>query len=346
MLNRKPDYKKATRITFEILKEHDIDSAPISLSQIISKHKNIQLYKYSTFCEKKGISLQCLKDELDSDLGAIVKHPIHNHYIIYYNDVNYSNEQHRFTIAHELGHYFLDHFSNSVTKLLYKQKTLSSSLYDTFEKEANCFARNLLSPIMLVKKVLADFEPTPTNKEILEDLFKIGYSASLTRLKLANWDEQYIQSNYKTFFDNFIFTTAYKFCPTCRSLSQIANFCPICGTNLRDCKLIKRKNLDSLEDKIMIYNKFIYKECPICDNEEIEESHNYCSICGYVLKNTCTNPNCKNNINDISLPKNVRFCHQCGQHSTYYELNHLKSWSDESDNSAPLEEYDDDDLPF
>ena len=27
------------------------------------------------------------------------------------------------------------------------------------------------------------------------------------------------------------------------------------------------------------------KECPICENEEIKETDNYCKICGYKLKN-------------------------------------------------------------
>lgn len=101
--------------------------------------------------------------------------------------------------------------------------------------------------------------------------------------------------------------------------------------------------------------------CPKCDNEDILNEGNYCSICGVYLINQCTNegnydynePPC-----EALLPSNARYCHLCGVASTYFTNGLLVDWKNYKDKTATndlfsvIDRFDevaisiDDDAPF
>ncbi len=78
--------------------------------------------------------------------GMLMKKPKKNEWGIFYN-TNIANEGRiNFTIAHELGHYFLHMDSNNNDVFKCGEKDILTSFEATIEFEANTFASNLLMP--------------------------------------------------------------------------------------------------------------------------------------------------------------------------------------------------------
>ena len=106
---------------------------------------NLFVCKYTTFSKRLGLTL-------DEFLEVAVSHdgftlPIKDKYIICYNDTDMISEaRRRFTLAHELGHYTLRHHLGSEAE----------------EREADCFARNLLAPRLVAIERGIKFEDYPS----------------------------------------------------------------------------------------------------------------------------------------------------------------------------------------
>ena len=90
---------------------------------------------------------------------------------IYYNDKGQYPARQRFTIAHELGHLFLNHTGQLATT-------------DFEENCANCFARNILSPVDVIEGA-----ELPLQIDILSQFFGISFSAAQVRLNLYQVDK-------------------------------------------------------------------------------------------------------------------------------------------------------------
>ena len=126
-----PDYNKATNAAYEILQKYDGGFPQIDISQLLSSFPNVKVHTYSEIASLIGVSVPVFIEEYaESDMGYTVFDKAKKRALIYYNDIK-SETTIRFTIAHELGHIVLGHTEdNSVT-----------------DKEANCFARNLICPV-------------------------------------------------------------------------------------------------------------------------------------------------------------------------------------------------------
>lgn len=111
----------------------------------------------------------------------------------------------------------------------------------------------------------------------------------------------------------------------------------------------------------MIYDKFEFSKCPQCENEQINDSDNFCMICSENLQNRCTNNDCENHSQSNPLPKNARYCPHCGAETTFFQKNFLQEWDylpeDPELEASPASFFpidystvpmdtDDDDLPF
>ena len=97
-----PDYKISLEKSYELLEDADISEIPVDLNKIIDCFSNeISVKTYSEYMNDANCSLQDVIDFFDSDLGACSYRPDTNKYIIYYNDVDKTENWIRFTIAHE-----------------------------------------------------------------------------------------------------------------------------------------------------------------------------------------------------------------------------------------------------
>ena len=122
-----------------------ITETPVNLSLILERYSNeIRSVMYSGFMRASVRSIGDVISFFNSDMGACAFEPLTNRFIIYYND-DLSAHWIRFTLAHELGHIFLEHHQKAGTDIL-GHTFIPKEDYEEYEKEANVFARNLLSP--------------------------------------------------------------------------------------------------------------------------------------------------------------------------------------------------------
>lgn len=193
------DYTKAVLTSIEVLKKYKINKTPIDVHYIIEQIPNLALCKYSWITEQYRCTLTELIEFFQSDLGAIARKPEKNQYVIYYNDTLCNSRLDRFTIAHELGHFFLGHF-DLITENILNRGGFSAEQYKAIENEANCFARNLLTPIPLYNRL--DLDSSTLYRDIM-DIFDISYEASIARVDFVEYDSYRITDEHIRFFSSF-----------------------------------------------------------------------------------------------------------------------------------------------
>ena len=161
-----------------LLNESRIRSAPVRIEKIAKRH---------------GITLK--KQTGESNIsGALFKNGSVS--VIAVNEIHAPSRQ-RFTIAHELGHYFLhnfevhfDHdFISEATVYKGREKVFlrnatSSEAKDPKEIEANRFAAALLMPVSLLRKCLKPYSVPLSGKgvEALAEKFRVSQQAMTFRL--------------------------------------------------------------------------------------------------------------------------------------------------------------------
>ncbi|WP_241771394.1 ImmA/IrrE family metallo-endopeptidase [Priestia megaterium] len=327
MISKTPNFRKAEQAAFQLLKINNVQELPVKVKKLSNHFSNLRIKSYSWFAKKRNMTLEEVCEFANSDEGCCWYKKSTNKYVILYNDTVENVGRIRWTIAHELGHFMLKHNEMS-NKSVYARNSLTQEEYEVFEKEANCFARNLLAPPQIV------YELRPENPHILSDLFNISFEAATNVFIFFNNGLERGISYSKNHFIFEIFKgfiLRYKHGKTCTNCSNYfvtkdALFCPICGQD----RLIKREG----DDK-MIYSGYDIDEnsrakiCPKCDNEQLENG-DYCKACGVYVINKCANREWYNN--EITwecgtlLDGNARFCTACGHQSTFFQSRLLASW--------------------
>lgn len=122
-----PDYKTATNAAYRLLAERDLFSIQTNVFAIAEQLENCRVFSY-------GLTNFCFDTPLEvllanSEYGFSIKSK--GNRIIYFNE-NMPLACIRFTLAHEIGHAVLGHQDEEDPAA---------------EREANCFARNLLCPL-------------------------------------------------------------------------------------------------------------------------------------------------------------------------------------------------------
>lgn len=302
-----PDYKLALEKSVDLLEDLGIDSLPILVQSIISSlSRTIQLTSYGEFSKFTGKTRKEIIDSFKSEDGVCVYKRASEQYIIYFNEEKDDN-RFRFTIAHELGHIFLEHHQLAGENILTRSE-LTSSQYEKYEKEANCFARNLLSPAPLAKKIKDNDVTGLYTLDFFQDEFYIGFQASKSRLDFLSLDLRYwTESMTNLIGDNF--PKYGVFCRNCNSeLIPNSVHCIICGEGRRFSTSYTYTQL-SYED--FITNKKS-RQCIRCNNVNITPNSDYCRICSYTLINRCTNRDCA--YKNIPL---AHYCSVCGSETVF-----------------------------
>lgn len=115
-------------------------------------------------------------------------------FTIGYNN-NHSEKRQRFTIAHELGHYFLEHQRQGVfvdesmmrQNLVIFRDSFSSTGENSQEREANAFAAALLMPKPFIEDYLKAHSVDLTEEGDLEDMAKkFNVSTGAMAFRLSN----------------------------------------------------------------------------------------------------------------------------------------------------------------
>lgn len=190
-MNDQPDYYLATNKAYEVLKHYGGGYPQIDVMYVIVVMfgDKITIHTYSEIAKRFGISTwDFARNYAESEMGFTVYNKNTERYEILYNDLK-SETTIRFTLAHELGHITLGHKEDN----------------EAHNKEANCFARNFLSPLPV-----RDEYKLKTVDEY-RNCFNISDYAARTALDKTETDRYYItDGNYNDISrEAFIYITGY-----------------------------------------------------------------------------------------------------------------------------------------
>ena len=226
MIPKYARYEYCIKKSIEFILNENINHFPFDSDDIISKHKWSRL-KYSYLASINN----CTIDDISEAYESNDEYTIYSgrNYTIAYNDCHENKQRIYFTKLHEIGHIYLNHFLDfNETKIM--RSHINESQYKVLENEANCFARNVIAPAVIVKHLELD------TADKISKYFGITHHASKARLDFLEHDLKYIddksenallqlfelfaQGNY-CYFCNIKLENNTKECRRCGSISSI-----------------------------------------------------------------------------------------------------------------------------
>lgn len=359
------NWDEIRKIAYGILDNSSIMTFPFSIYKLLTSFNNIKLVSYSDVMKTNSREQT---DKLFPLEAQTVKKG--NKYYIFYND-SYKNSDPRirFSLAHELGHVSLNHFSNAYNLndiQTISKKTMSDKEYENSEIEANFFASELLSPKVLinldwsVEKIARNFgvsiESATKSFDFIHnnDWFNQKYKHLGNKFTFSptNFYEKISSSlaNENEILSLSCTGPKYYFCTQCKSTFKNIDIqhCPICNHYLDKIdnvfKFIELKGREIMNySKIPVNTNGVANVCPRCGNENTQH-YKYCEICGAMLINQCTgsiNPYCNpKDFEDLQfscedgqhLSGQARYCPFCGSMSTFYVQKLLNDYTKEKNN--------------
>ncbi|MEG1313144.1 ImmA/IrrE family metallo-endopeptidase [Clostridium sp.] len=313
-------YNYCIKKSIEFLLLENVNRFPFDSDIIIARHKWARL-KYSNLARQLNIDI----DDIINANGSKDGYSTYNgrNYTISYNNSQIPKRIY-FTKLHEIGHIYLKHFIDFDETILSRSQ-ISEKQYKVLENEANCFARNVIAPAIIVKH----FNLNTYQK--ISSYFGITEGAAKARLDLLEYDYKYISKvDEKNLINLFSTSIHKKFCLRCNSSfdSKYFKYCPICGNDN-----FKWGDGKMIYSKIELNENHKAKICPRCENEITNIKGEYCQICGNHITNKCTNDFCENLLGD-----DMRYCPLCGHSSTFLDDNFLNNWEYELREQNELDE--------
>lgn len=177
------DYQRATNEAYKLLSSLPSFSLTTDVFAVVNLRTDCIAISYRKAVEHYGYDPDLLI--ANSDYGFTFLQTKTNRRIILYNDA-LSEACIRFTIAHELGHCVLDHLPKD---------QIDSEIS---EKEANCFARNLLCPAPIARHF-----PLTSPKEY-RDIFHVSLEMASISIRYKELDLHHISdTNNRNILDLF-----------------------------------------------------------------------------------------------------------------------------------------------
>lgn len=154
-------------------------------AESVLKQQGFYYVGFDIFKLVKKLDIIVVSEEFESDISGLLA--ISNEKVIISYNKAEDNKRSRFTVAHELGHYFLHSknqpfFIDKTPKIMYRNNA-SSTGEVLKEREANAFAAAILMPQELISKELANFSfgADAIIKELAK-VFKVSEQAMSFRL--------------------------------------------------------------------------------------------------------------------------------------------------------------------
>lgn len=357
----------ARNMALKVREIYNLNTTRLAILEFIDKIPDLRVITYNEMVKEINnrkpelhVNVNWVINNLadGSQDAAIIKMSDSEQKIILYHDKasNIIPERIRFTIAHELGHYFLKHsFSDSLGR-----NGITEENYNIMEKEAEAFAQTLLIP--------------PSSLyygENVDDIIKLhDVSKTAARIAIEQTHYQYRLPTYRpkidfsiysftrlpthfSLFNGFYLSSSYAIhCKDCNGLSTFSYnkpllYCSYCGSSNIHVHDITSINFNFYE-RVVPYT-MIYKgidvdsqgkatKCPTCNNENIVDG-SYCQICGSHIVNKCSGYDRNSNnsyfdpdfINGTKgcgtvLSGESRYCPICGCESTFFVQDLLSDW--------------------
>jgi Zn-dependent peptidase ImmA (M78 family) len=230
----KADFVKAQKSADDVLKNSSVKELPVRVKQIANSFPNLKVRTYSWFAKKRGFSHKEVCNLVNSEEGCCLYYESLDEYLILYNDKIPNKGRKRWTLAHELGHYVMNHNKVSNNSSL-ARSSLSEEEYTEFESEANCFARELLAPPPVLNELNLI---SPSN---ISSICDISGEASANVSKFLKQGAQF----------------GKKYSPHNPVLKQFSGF------------INKIKNSKKCNDCNLIFSKVNTQICPSCGNKNL-----------------------------------------------------------------------------
>lgn len=170
--------KQIRELAAKLLKDHNIKPGPVSVEKIA-----------------KALGIEINQGSVGPDISGFLLRDRKRKKVIIGVNVTHHPNRRRFTIAHEIGHYFLHEGElvhlNSMRGafMIDMRNSKSSNGEDNDEREANLFAAELLMPAAFLADELRghDFDLLSEDDDFLQKLAKkYGVSLQALTFRLAN----------------------------------------------------------------------------------------------------------------------------------------------------------------
>ena len=170
----KPSISRKAKREGIMIHEKKMYPALFAAQKLARKYKLMPPTDLELVCEQEGLHV------VFSEFAPSISGMIEGNEI--YINKNHSKSRQRFSLAHEMGHYFLKHNTNKhVDDTVMFRKNADSS---PMEKEANLFAAELLMPKNALDEALKDKENIDTDDiESLAAEFEVSSIALSFRLQ-------------------------------------------------------------------------------------------------------------------------------------------------------------------
>ncbi|MBS4203694.1 ImmA/IrrE family metallo-endopeptidase [Lederbergia citrea] len=301
MKRTKPNYNLAQKMARDVLIQHRVTELPVKVSSIIDSISDIKLLTYNQMKKITNLTEKEISDTNGSRDGVIRYLSNRKKYVIAYNENVVSKKKINWTLAHELGHYMLEHLHQTNCSLS-NGKSLSETESYIVESEANAFTRELLAPPPVLRAL------NVFDEKAISNLCDLTPSASKQVKKFLTKGKKEFNIHYSE--DHPIRIQFSDFIEKMNGLGQ--------------------NNTEGIPITV--------KKCPNCNNNVEKPDFKYCIYCGTYLINKCTGFNISDDdYNKLTikwhehdggcgeiLDYNARFCPMCGSTSTFYDNGLLK----------------------
>lgn len=257
-----PRFAYARQKARDLLIELNITSFPVDPFKIIDAYKDtILCFPWSELKAALGVSdpFHLRQKKIDA---RILWSPKANKYILVYDDNQDNPLRLRWTIMHELGHYFLGHLVDfPETEIKPNDDSRHAEKYGILEVEAHWFAAEVLCPTGIFQHFTANGTPT-ISPEYLSRLCLISGEAARKRfdnifngnaplqkdpILLRNFYQFFLYEQSKALYENLAviysfpegqeyppYNSSARKCPACHSYVAHSDYsyCPYCGFEL------------------------------------------------------------------------------------------------------------------
>jgi len=183
-LSRQPDFSLCTLKANELLVTLDVCKLPIDFTKISIPGKNIIFDTMQNYASLTNVPLSSLT--VNGKFNDAYYIPYDGINLILYNKDISSDTRIYWSIAHELGHIFLDHTSDGPTE----------------ETEANFFASKLLVPDCILFELIK--RRAPISESYLLNNFGISTHAATKRLVTLRKNYTYLDGTYADEYSDII----------------------------------------------------------------------------------------------------------------------------------------------
>jgi Zn-dependent peptidase ImmA (M78 family) len=141
----KARYEYVYHMAAEFICSQNIAQLPADPFKIIATNKWGSV-TYKQISQREGMTIADVIESLESPDGRTSYN--NRNYCIAYNTIQRIFPRIKFTLFHEIGHIYLEHF------LEYDLNNLTKQQYDILEIEANYFASNVMAPSIVIEKCM------------------------------------------------------------------------------------------------------------------------------------------------------------------------------------------------